>query len=89
MILPEEPWNVDDWNPEIYRYDQIAQWVEQRVKAGVWPARTTISEIQLQAYFGVGRGTIRQAMSLLRERGLIKTLPGKGSVVTSQGDVLD
>lgn len=87
--MPDQPWNEDQWNPEIYRYDQIAEWAEERIKAGVWPARTVISEIQLQGYFGVGRGTIRQAMRLLRERGLIKTLPGKGSVVTSRGDVLD
>ena len=81
MMVPDEAWNVDDWNPEFYRYEQIADWIAERIQDGVYPPRTVLSEIQLQMYFGVGRGTIRKAFTILRERGLIITKPGKGSVV--------
>ncbi|MEV4287177.1 GntR family transcriptional regulator [Nonomuraea bangladeshensis] len=37
--------------------------------------------MRLQGYFGVGRETIRKAFVILRDRGLIITKPGRGSVV--------
>jgi DNA-binding GntR family transcriptional regulator len=90
MTIDEPAWTDDDWDPTIYRYTQIADWVEERIRNGVWPARTVLSEMALQAYFGVGRGTIRRAMEILRERKMISTLPGKGSaVIWANGDLLD
>lgn len=90
MLIDEPAWTADDWDLTIYRYNQIADWVEERIKNGRWPARTVLSEMALQTYFGVGRGTIRRSMEILRERRLISTLPGKGSVVIwTNGDVLD
>jgi len=76
----------------MYRYQQIAEWAEERIRDGRWPAKTVVSEVKLQNYFGVGRVTIRAAMRILRDKGLIMTLPGKGSVVLeirSNGDILD
>lgn len=76
----------------MYRYQQIAEWAEERIRDGRWPAKTVVSEVKLQNYFGVGRVTIRAAMRILRDKGLIMTLPGKGSVVLEtrpNGDILD
>ncbi|MFC4006169.1 winged helix-turn-helix domain-containing protein [Nonomuraea purpurea] len=81
MILPDTPWTADDWNPEFYRYEQIADWIGERIEAGDYPPRTVLSEVGLQNYFSVGRATIRKAFEILRERRLIITKPGRGSVV--------
>jgi DNA-binding GntR family transcriptional regulator len=40
-----------------------------------------VSEVQLEAEFGVARGTIRKATAALREEGLLLTTPGMGSFV--------
>ncbi|WP_373291470.1 GntR family transcriptional regulator [Nonomuraea cavernae] len=42
--------------------------------------------MRLQTYFGVGRATIRKAFAILRERELIITKPGRGSVVIRRDD---
>lgn len=93
MMDEEPPWNSDDWEPTLYRYEQIALWAAERIQDGRWPVKSLISEVQLQNYFGVGRPTIRHAMRILREKGLIVTKAGKGSIVISQtgtkGDILD
>ncbi|MEV4580632.1 winged helix-turn-helix domain-containing protein [Nonomuraea jabiensis] len=81
VMLPDTPWSTDDWNPEFYRYEQIADWIGERIRTGDYPPRTVLSEVQLQGYFGVGRDTIRKAFAILRERKLIITKPGRGSVV--------
>nr|SBO91986.1 hypothetical protein BN4615_P1500 [Nonomuraea gerenzanensis] len=86
MMLPDKPWSADDWNPEFYRYEQIADWIGARIEAGEYRPRTVLAEIQLQTYFGVGRATIRKAFAILRERGLIITKPGRGSVVLQRED---
>ncbi|MFK4042403.1 winged helix-turn-helix domain-containing protein [Nonomuraea wenchangensis] len=80
-MLPDTPWTAHDWNPELYRYEQIAEWIGERIRAGEYPPRTVLSEVRLQGYFGVGRETIRKAFVILRDRGLIITKPGRGSVV--------
>ncbi|MEU8248244.1 winged helix-turn-helix domain-containing protein [Nonomuraea sp. NPDC048916] len=87
-MLPDKPWTADDWNPEFYRYEQIADWITERIQASAYPPRTVLSEVQLQGYFGVGRDTIRKAFAILRDRGLIITKPGRGSVVR-RGDLAD
>jgi GntR family transcriptional regulator len=84
-MLPDTPWTGEDWNPEFYRYEQIADWIEERIQSGAYAPRTVLSEVQLQSYFGVGRETIRKAFAMLRERGLIITKPGRGSVVVRRG----
>ncbi|MET0422772.1 MAG: GntR family transcriptional regulator [Actinoplanes sp.] len=40
------------------------------------------SENQLVQQYGVARGTARKAIQLLRERGLVVTVVGRGTYVT-------
>ncbi|MFD9286474.1 GntR family transcriptional regulator [Streptomyces mirabilis] len=54
------------------------------VVGGELPPRTLISEVQMEAEFGVARGTVRKATAALREEGLIVTTPGMGSFVADQ-----
>jgi DNA-binding GntR family transcriptional regulator len=46
------------------------------------PDRPVPSELQLQQEFSVARGTARKSIALLREEGLVITVPGRGSFVT-------
>ncbi len=63
-------------------YVQIADVVAARIEAGEIPVDRPIpSELHLQQEFGVARDTIRAAVALLRDRGLVHTVMGKGTFV--------
>lgn len=65
------------------RYRQIALILKERIEAGeLEPARPIPSETQLQGEFGVARHTARKSVALLREWGLVVTVPGLGTYVT-------
>lgn len=64
------------------RYRQIAAELRRRIEAGVLPAGSLLpSEVTMQEEFGVARGTIREAINLLRAEGLVTTEPGRGTLV--------
>ena len=68
-----------DWRP---LYVQVADAVAEQIEAGeLRPGQVIGSEPYLMGEHGVSRGTVRAAMKLLRERGLIITVTGKGSFV--------
>jgi GntR family transcriptional regulator len=73
---------VIEWDPRLYKWEQIANIVAERIKDGTYPPLTLISEVKLQEEFDVARITVRKAMEALREQELITTKPGKGSIVT-------
>jgi DNA-binding GntR family transcriptional regulator len=63
-------------------YEQIAQIIAARIADGTYPPRRRIpSEAQIVDEFGVSRPTARAAVQLLVERGLVRTVRGKGSYV--------
>jgi GntR family transcriptional regulator len=63
-------------------YVQVANILEGRIERGkIQHNRPVPSETQLQQEFGVARGTARKAIALLRERGLVVTVRGRGSYV--------
>jgi GntR family transcriptional regulator len=68
------------------RYRQIAEILRRRIEQGeLIPNRPIPSEVQLEQEFGVARATARKAVALLREWGLITTVPGLGSYVLPEG----
>lgn len=68
-------------------YVQLADVIGERIAAGVLrPNRPIPSEEQLRQEFGVARGTARRAVALLRERGLVETVMGRGTFVLAPGD---
>ncbi|MFF3671226.1 GntR family transcriptional regulator [Microtetraspora malaysiensis] len=71
-----------EWDPRLYKWEQIADVVAERIKDGTYPPLSLISEVRLQEEFDVARVTVRKAMQALREQGLITTKPGKGSIVS-------
>jgi len=63
-------------------YLQLADIIEQRIKSGELRAGRTIpSEQTLMQEFGLSRGSVRKAVSVLRERGLVDTVPHRGTFV--------
>ncbi|WP_036963663.1 GntR family transcriptional regulator [Promicromonospora kroppenstedtii] len=64
-------------------YAQIAAVLAARIADGTYPARRRIpSETELTEEFDVSRPTVRQAIQVLRDRGLAETVRGKGTYVT-------
>lgn len=63
-------------------YVQIANLVEERIKAGeLLPGRPIPSETQMVQEYGVARKTARAAVAELRRRGLVVTVPQRGTYV--------
>ena len=58
---------------------QVAGVLEQAITAGEFPVGERLpSEAELTARFGVSRVTLRQALRALADRGLIRSVAGKG-----------
>lgn len=63
-------------------YRQVAEILAGRIARGVLQPGPMPSELHLQQEFGVARDTVRKALGVLREAGLIVTVQGRGSFVT-------
>ena len=64
-------------------YRQIAAILRRRIESGQYPPDTRVpTESELVDAFEVARTTARRAIAVLREEGLIYTVPQRGSYVT-------
>ena len=64
-------------------YRQIAAILRRRIESGQYPPDTRIpTESELVEAFEVARTTARRAIAVLREEGLIYTVPQRGGYVT-------
>lgn len=71
--IPEPPWR------------QLADILRRRIQRGDYrPGHAIPSEKQCEAEFGISRGPCRKALAVLRDEGLIYTVPGRGSYVTER-----
>lgn len=79
---------ADDDVPRIeYVYVTIADGIERDIKSGRIPLGARLPGIvDLAEQHAVATGTIRRAVRLLRERGLVQTLPAKGTYVVWTGN---
>jgi GntR family transcriptional regulator len=66
-------------SPEL-AYVQLANILAAKIQAGEIKGRLP-SERDLAEEYGVAYGTVRRAMGLLRERGLIVSVHGRGTFV--------
>lgn len=63
-------------------YLRVADDIASRIASGeLAPGARLRSERDLAAYYGVSYGTVRRAMQVLRDRGLITTIHGRGTFV--------
>ncbi|MFB9179027.1 GntR family transcriptional regulator [Dactylosporangium sucinum] len=64
-------------------YVQVADVIAGRIERGeLEPNKPIPSELAIQQEFGVARGTARRAVQELRDRGLVFTLPQRGTYVS-------
>lgn len=70
---------VDPFGSE-YAYVQVADDVQRRIAEGEISAKLP-SERSFAEEYGVAYTTVRHAMEILRERGLIVTVHGRGTFV--------
>jgi GntR family transcriptional regulator len=64
---------------------QVAADIEADIDAGKLAPDTRLpSEAELAAQYGVARVTVRRALELLRDRGKVVTVHGRGSFVTAE-----
>lgn len=67
-----------------YVYMRVADAIEAQIRAGRLPAGARLpNERALAAEHGVAAMTARRAVRELRDRGLVTTLPNKGTYVTA------
>jgi GntR family transcriptional regulator len=63
-------------------YVQVAEHIEARIQAGeLKPGHRLPPEREVAAEYGVAYNTMRKSMEILRERGLIVTMHGRGTFV--------
>lgn len=68
-----------------YVYAQVADHLAARIQAGeIPPGARLAGERELADEYGVALGTARRAVQELRDRGLVATLPAKGTYVVEQ-----
>jgi GntR family transcriptional regulator len=71
---------IDPTGP-IAPYRQLASILRKRIANGTLPAGTRITESDITEEFEVARNTARRALAILREEGLVYTMPQRGSYV--------
>ncbi|MFF8589904.1 GntR family transcriptional regulator [Streptomyces sp. NPDC015220] len=65
-----------------YVYVRVADQVEAEIRSGRLPKGARLpNERDMGAEYGVAPGTARRAVQELRDRGLVTTLPNKGTYV--------
>ncbi|GAA1772776.1 GntR family transcriptional regulator [Streptomonospora arabica] len=65
-------------------YRQIAAALRERIADGtIPPGRRIPSLVELEAEFGAARDTLRKAVQLLKDEGLVETVQGMGIFVVS------
>ena len=68
-------------------YVRVAGDIAARIASGeLKPGARLRSERDLAEHYEVSYGTVRSAMKVLRERGLITTIHGRGTFVATPGD---
>ena len=68
-------------------YEQVAEHIAMRIKAGeLQPGQRMVPEREVAAEYGVAYNTVRKAMEILRGRGLIVTMHGRGTYVAERPD---
>jgi GntR family transcriptional regulator len=73
---------VTDWDAAEYIYVQLAEDLAKRIQRGEFPVGARLpSEAELAQDYRTAKMTVRRALEILRERGMIRTLHGRGSVV--------
>jgi GntR family transcriptional regulator len=72
-----------DYEAGVPPYRQLAGFLRARIESGTITRRLP-SEKQLMGEFGLALGTVRKAIGVLRDEGIVHTVPGWGSYVVDK-----
>lgn len=76
-----------EWDAAEFVYVQLANDLAARIERGEFPLGSRLpSEVEIAQQYGTAKMTVRRALEILRERGVIKTLHGRGSVVVAPAE---
>jgi len=74
-----------DYDSAIPPYRQLAAILREQIRAGQLARGAMVPPIKrLRAEYGVAETTARKAVGLLRDEGLVETVPGWGSFVRKE-----
>ena len=74
--------HMPNWDAGEYVYVQLADDLAAKIESGDFPPGSRLpSEAELAETYEIAKMTVRRALEVLRERGLVRTLHGRGSVV--------
>ncbi|MCX4644091.1 winged helix-turn-helix domain-containing protein [Streptomyces sp. NBC_01446] len=69
-----------------YRYEELADQIQAEVRSGKLAKGAALpAERRMTELYGASIGTVRRAVALLRERGVVATLPAKGTFILGAG----
>lgn len=74
---------IDPTGP-VAPYRQIADILRDRIRSGTLPPGARITESEITDEFEVARNTARRALAVLRDDGLVFTVPQRGSYVAKR-----
>lgn len=89
IAAPDGP-NLSDiaapgWRNRELAYVRVATDIEVKIASGeLTPGTRLRAERELATHYGVAYGTVRAAMKMLRKKGLIITVHGRGTFVDDQ-----
>ena len=67
------------------KYQVLADWIKQSIETGTFgPGERLPSEQRLQEQFEVSRQTVRKALSVLEEAGILRSRQGSGTFVVDK-----
>ncbi|MGD6744588.1 MULTISPECIES: winged helix-turn-helix domain-containing protein [unclassified Streptomyces] len=68
-----------------YHYVQLANIIERRIREGTYAPGTRLpGEMTMAHDFGAGTITVRRALSILRDKGLVVTVHARGTFVVRE-----
>lgn len=71
-----------DHDGPVTPYRQLAEILRARIARGDWaPGRRIASETDLVQQYGLARTTVRRAIAVLREEGVVTVVPQRGTFV--------
>jgi DNA-binding GntR family transcriptional regulator len=72
-----------DHGAEAWPFEQLAEILRQRIADGTYPPGSRIpTMLALEAESGLSPMTVRRAVKLLADEGLVRSRPGRGTFVT-------
>ena len=76
-----------EWDPDETVWRQLYLILRERIETGHYKPRMPLPSIShLEEEFHVARGTVRKVLGKLKDDGLLRAIPGKGTFVSPRDE---